>query len=129
MKWLIALLVFAGVAGWQVSLHIDPDVFLVVIGVVFGVLASLPVGLLMLVMHRRSEGGGRGRGRDWDDAPSRGRGGYDYPPTIVHQPPQAYPALPQPQQPANPWTVTGGGSFDDMPALPQDLRFRHTGGR
>lgn len=117
----VAVLVFVVVAGWQVGQTIDPDVVLIVIGFVFGTLAAIPVGLLMLVSQRRKDG---------DDGPRRGGrgGGYsDYPPMAYPPQQQPFPALPAPQP--NPWTVTGGGAFDDMPAPRQDGRFRMGGAK
>jgi len=116
----LAGLIFAGVIGWQVSLYIDPDVFLVVLGFFFGAVACLPVALLLIAAQRRHEQRG-------DDGPRRG--GYgDYPPMVMLPPQPQQPSYP-PAPPQNPWTVTGGGSFSDMPAPVQDGRFSLTGGR
>jgi len=117
----VSVLVFLGVAGCQVGKTIDPDVTLIVIGFVFGAIASLPAALLMLVANRRNE-----RRRD-EDGMQRGR--QDNYPQIMLLPPQQ-PNHPTQQQPAhNPYMVTGGGAFDNMPTPQQDGRFRLNGSR
>lgn len=115
----VSVLVFLGAAGLQVGETIDPDVTLIVIGFVFGAIASLPAALLMLVANRRNE-----RRQD-ADGPQRGR--QDNYPQIMVLPSQqpSYPT--QQQQPHNPYMVTGGGNFDNIPAPQQDGRFRLNG--
>jgi len=116
----VSVLIFVGMAGWQVSLSIDPDVALIVIGFLFGAAASLPAALLMLVANRRNE-----RRQD-ESGPQRGR--QESYPQIMVLPPQQ-PNYPAQQQPAhNPYMVTGGGAFDNMPTPQQDGRFRLNGG-
>ncbi|MCL4836240.1 MAG: hypothetical protein KJZ86_27620 [Caldilineaceae bacterium] len=83
--------------------------------VVIGLIVAIVVGIPFAI---RAYGESGRAHRDWGpppvDAPYR-----SLPPA------QEYPALPAQ---SNPWTVTGGGAFDDMPAPVQDGRFRLTGG-
>lgn len=69
MKRLIVLsgLVFLGVATWRIGGRLSADAIGMALGVLFGVLAGLPVALLVLASHRRRE-------RQEDDA--RYEGGF-----------------------------------------------------
>lgn len=108
MKRLLILcaLVFVGVLGWRVGSAMSSDAIGIAVGVVFGVLASIPAALLMLVAGRRNErrqeweGNGDGqRGRSGHPQP-RGQGQYDgYPPVVIMTPP----SMPMPQGQANPY--------------------------
>lgn len=51
---IVALLIFVGFAGWQAGGVLSSDAMGMAVGVVFGVLASLPAALLILVANRRS---------------------------------------------------------------------------
>lgn len=86
--------------------------------VVIGLLVALIVGIPLAI---RAYGESGRAARQWEGPP------MDVPFRALPNPAYDYPALPgptQPAQPANPWTVTGGGHFDDMPAPVQDGRFR-----
>ncbi|MBX3054177.1 MAG: hypothetical protein KF753_22080 [Caldilineaceae bacterium] len=50
----IALLVFVGFAGWRAGGILSSDAMGMAVGIVFGVLASLPAALLMLAASRRT---------------------------------------------------------------------------
>ncbi|HRJ43732.1 MAG TPA: hypothetical protein PL105_17730, partial [Caldilineaceae bacterium] len=45
---IVGLLIFVGFAGWRVGGALSTDAMGMAVGIVFGVLASLPVALLML---------------------------------------------------------------------------------
>ncbi len=51
---IVALLIFVGFAGWQAGSLLSSDAMGMAVGIVFGVLASLPAALLILVASRRS---------------------------------------------------------------------------
>ena len=51
---IVALLIFVGFAGWQAGGALSSDAMGMAVGIVFGVLASLPAALLILVANRRS---------------------------------------------------------------------------
>ena len=89
MKKIIVLcgLVFIGMAGWRISEQLSADAIGMALGVLFGVLAGLPVALLVLASNRRRERD------DEDPMPRGGRGrqqmlppGYGYP-IPAQQPP------------------------------------------
>ena len=104
MKRLLILcaLVFVGVLGWRVGSAMSSDAIGIAVGVVFGVLASIPAALLMLVAGRRSE-----RRQEWEGDGQRGQGGQQsqrgqgqyggYPPVVIMTPP----SMPMPQGQAN----------------------------
>ncbi len=50
----VALLIFVGFAGWRAGGVLSTDAMSMAVGMVFGVLASLPAALLMLAATRRS---------------------------------------------------------------------------
>lgn len=50
---LIAILVFVGVAGWEIGGRLSVDAIAMGIGVIFGMLAGIPTTLL-LIIHERS---------------------------------------------------------------------------
>jgi len=114
----LAVLVAIGGFGWQVGATAHTETVALVVGFVFGAMAAVPASLITLAATRRQQ-------RGWDDEPaprsrSRYADGYDDRPMLIMQPGPQQPAPP----PSNPWVVTGGGSFDDMPAPRQDGRFR-----
>lgn len=84
---------------------------IVVLGLIVGLIVGVPLAI-------RAYGESGRANRDWGPPP------VDAPYRTL-PPAQEYPALPGQ---SNPWTVTGGGAFDDMPAPVQDGRFRLTGG-
>ncbi len=88
--------------------------------VVVGLLVAFIVGIPLAI---RAYGESGRAARQWEGPP------VDVPYRALPPMQQEYPALSGPVQPttANPWTVTGGGHFDDMPAPVQDGRFRMTG--
>lgn len=90
MKKLIVLsgLVFVGVAGWRISEQLSADAIGMALGVLFGVLAGLPVALLVLASNRRQER------RYSDEEQVRSARQRQQPPM-----PQQYSYFPQPQQP------------------------------
>ncbi len=120
----LCLLVFVGVAGWRVGDLLSPDALGVVVGIVFGVLASVPVAILVLAAGRRQER---------YDAPARrqevanpyGQVGAAQPPVIVV--PAANMALPGQMSGGYgvpPALVDSRSSVIDMPV---ERRFRVVG--
>lgn len=87
--------------------------------VVLGLMIAFVVGIPLAIRAYGESGRAR---REWAEPPMET-------PYRMLPPQPEYPALPGPTQQANPWTVTGGGHFDDMPAPQQDRRFRLTGDR
>lgn len=89
MKRIIVLagLIFFGMAAWRITDRLSADAIGMALGVLFGVLAGLPVALLVLASHRRREReeeeptGRGGRGRQQALPP-----GYAYP-MPAQQPP------------------------------------------
>ena len=112
MKRLLILcaLVFVGVLGWRVGSAMSSDAIGIAVGVVFGVLASIPAALLMLVAGRRAE-----RRQEWEGEGPRGQGGQHaqrgqgqyggYPPVVIMTPPN----MPMPQGQANQYAGYYGG--------------------
>ncbi len=123
MKRLLILsaLIFVGALGWRVGSSMSPDAMGIAVGVVFGVLASIPAALLMLVAGRRNEGrqewdrgdsGGEGmRGRGGQQPP-RGQGQYGgYPQVVIMAPP----SMPMHQGQANQYAGYYGGQGNGFP--------------
>jgi len=118
MKRLLILcaLVFVGTLGWRVGSSLSADAIGIAVGVVFGVLASIPAALLMLAASRRSE-----RRQEWDGESQRARGGQQtqpgqgqyggYPPVIVMAPP----SMPMPQGQAGQYAGYYGGQGGYLP--------------
>lgn len=119
---ILAALIFIGALGWRVGSAISSDAIGIAVGVVFGVLASIPAALLMLVAGRRNE-----RRQEWDGSGDgqRGRGGqqqrghgqsqYDgYPPVVIMTPP----SMPMPQGQANPYANYYGNQNGGYPPQP-----------
>lgn len=116
---ILAALIFVGALGWRVGSSMSTDAMGIAVGVVFGVLASIPAALLMLVAGRRNErrqewGGGEGdgqRGRGGQQQP-RGQGQYDgYPPVVIMTPP----SMPMPQGQGNQYAGYYGGQGNGFP--------------
>lgn len=53
---ILAVLIFVGVAGWRLGDRLSPDALGMAIGIVFGVMASIPAALLVLAAGRRADG-------------------------------------------------------------------------
>ncbi len=82
MRSLAKLLVMAFAGGFGVALayRMTPEAMAVVVGVVFGVLATIPVGLIMVAVARRQR-----------DEPSVRLQQPATPPVVVIQPPVSAP--------------------------------------
>jgi len=52
---IVAVLVFVGVAGYQINQSMSHDAVVLVIGFMFGVLAGLPAALIVVASQRRHE--------------------------------------------------------------------------
>jgi len=112
---ILAALIFVGALGWRVGSAMSSDAIGIAVGVVFGVLASIPAALLMLVAGRRNErrqewGGGRDgegqRGRGGQQQHPRGQSQHDgYAPVVIMTPP----SMPVPQGQANQFAGYYGG--------------------
>ena len=92
----LILLVFVGVAAWRISERLSADALGMALGVFFGVLAGIPVALLVIAASRRREDHA-------EENTAAGRRGHELP----HQ---AYPAALQ--QP--PVIVLAGPGFQQM---------------
>ncbi len=104
----MVLLVFVGAAGWRIGGRLSIDALGMAVGIVFGVLASVPAALLVLAASR-----GRRGEREFGDR-SRQQGPYGgQPPVIVVAGPPGYQQLPQPG-PGYP-ALPGQGQIIDLP--------------
>lgn len=58
MKHLFFLfvLVLVGAAGWRIGGELSSDAFGMAVGICFGVMASIPVGLMLLASEKRRDG-------------------------------------------------------------------------
>lgn len=125
---ILAALIFVGALGWRVGSSMSSDAMGIAVGVVFGVLASIPAALLMLVAGRRNERrqewdgkgegeGRRGRGGQQPRGQGQGPGQYDgYPPVVIMTPP----SMPMPQGQANPYAnYYGNQNGGQMPQTNQ----------
>lgn len=74
----VMVIVFAAALGVGLAYRMTPEAMAVVVGVVFGVLATIPVSLILLAVVRRHRGDSEGR--DLRPGP---------PPVVVIQPPAA----------------------------------------
>jgi len=116
---ILAALIFIGALGWRVGSAMSSDAIGIAVGVVFGVLASIPAALLMLVAGRRNErrqewdGNGEGqRGRGGQQPRGQGQGQYDgYPPVVIMTPP----SMPMPQGQTNPYANYYGNQNGGYP--------------
>ena len=52
---ILAALIVVGILGWNIGSLLSPDAVAMAVGVLFGVLAGLPVALLVLAANRRKE--------------------------------------------------------------------------
>ena len=115
----MVLLVFVGTAGWRIGGRLSVDALGMAVGIVFGVLASIPAALLVLAASRgRRDGSREFRERHGQQDQYGGQ-----PPVIVVAGPPGYPQqLPQqgPQYPALP----GQGNIIDVPV---ERKFRVIG--
>lgn len=108
--FLLTVLVFVGVMAWRIGGRMSPDALGVAVGLVFGVLASVPAALLVLAAARR--GDQRPERGPSPRAGRRGMGGVHpysgegYPPVVVVTG-GGYPSQPVP-----------GASQGGYPALP-----------
>ncbi|RLT37650.1 MAG: hypothetical protein DWI57_13485 [Chloroflexi bacterium] len=112
---IVALLIFVGFAGWRVGGVLSTDAMGMAVGMVFGVLASLPVALLMLAASRRSQMAEPPPARQ---QPAQAGGQM---PIVVVAPP-AYPGYGQPaanQYPQLPGAQASGWAFPPQAARPQ----------
>lgn len=75
MRSWILIISTLGVAflAWHIGGRLSPDALGMALGVLFGILAGIPMALMMLVAARR-----RTREEEGDDMPSQGRGGPHY---------------------------------------------------
>ena len=78
---LIVLMALIGVMGWRVGNQISSDAVSMAVGVMFGVLAGVPMALMVLASSRRRQG-------DDEEMYANGRKGgyggyYPQPPVIV----------------------------------------------
>lgn len=107
----LAVLVFVGVATWQIGSKLSADAIGMGVGVMFGVMAGIPTALLLLASNRRRQGDD-----DWREPRGRQHGMMPYghypqqPPVIV----LAGGHMPQTQQGMDPY----GGQRGYAPALP-----------
>ena len=74
---LLCLLAFACFLSWRITEQVHSDAIAMAVGVLFGMLAGIPVSLLVLASQRRTEP------RDMHAPASR----YDGPPHMQQQPP------------------------------------------
>lgn len=124
---ILSALVFIGALGWRVGSALSPDAIGIAVGVVFGVLASIPAALLMLVAGRRNE-----RRQAWEDDSQRGRGGSQpgrgqanpyggqqgsYPPVVIMTPQ----AAPMPQGQAGHYPGYYGGNNGNFLPPPNQM--------
>ncbi len=110
MKKLLLLsgLVFLIALTWQITSRVHSDAIAMAVGVLFGMLASIPVSLLVLASQRRTEP------RDMYAPASR----YDGPPHMQQQPPVIVMMPGAQQQPA-------GRNWHEVPRPAQlSQRFR-----
>mgnify|MGYP006901756260 FL=1 len=90
---IVALLIFVGFAGWQAGGALSTDAMGMAVGIVFGVLASLPAALLILVASRRSAQQEPPMPRS--SAQPQSQAGHGQMPIVIMAPP-AYPGYGQP---------------------------------
>lgn len=132
MKRLLILsaLIFVGALGWRVGSSLSADAIGIAVGVVFGVLASIPAALLILVAGRRSE-----RRQEWEEESRRGHGAGqpqrgqqnpygNFPPVVIMAPQ----AAPMPQGQANPYAGYYGGQANGFLPPPNQMALPGPGG-
>lgn len=137
MKRLLILagLIFVGALGWRVGSVMSSDAIGIAVGVVFGVLASIPAALLMLVAGRRNE-----RRQEWEGDGPRGQGGQQpgrgqgnpyggqqggYPPVVIMAPQ----AAPMPQGQAGHYPGYYGGQENGFLPPPNQMALPGPGGQ
>ena len=77
---LLAVLVFVGVASWQMMAALSSDALGMAVGLVFGMLAGIPTALLVLATGKRQERRmSTGPGHDQQQPYQNGRGALAYP--------------------------------------------------
>ena len=122
---IIALLIFVGFAGWRAGGVLSTDAMSMAVGVVFGVLASIPAALLILAASRRSaqtEPQPSSRPAQQTGFPSPyHQGGAGQMPIVIVAPPN-YPGYGQPA--GNPYAQlpgpqSNGWAVPSQPARPQ----------
>jgi len=91
-----AALIFSGVALWRLGSLLSADAIGLAVGVLLGMLAGIPVSLLVLVSSRRREEREAAR---WQEADRMRAGTAPYPPPIIVL---AGPPATPPPTPANP---------------------------
>lgn len=116
---IVALLIFVGFAGWQAGGALSSDAMGMAVGIVFGVLASLPAALLILVASRRSAQQEPPMPRS--SGQHQPQAGHGQMPIVIMAPPaqpgygqptgQPYAQLPGPQ--------AGHWAFPSQPARPE----------
>jgi len=74
----MAALVFVGTMGWRIGGRLSVDALGMAVGIVFGVLASIPAALLVLAASQGSRAG-----RSQEGEGQAGRSGPGAPPVIV----------------------------------------------
>ena len=111
MRWVIGLAIVAGGVTLAVVIgqRMSTDAMAVVIGVVFGVAASIPTSLLVVAATR-----GRRDESRYSSAAARSMGPDPRPPAAAPQIYVVSPPMQHPSQAPAPWHFTGGM----MPQLP-----------
>lgn len=115
---ILLLCVFVATLAWRIGGRLSPDALGMGIGVVFGVLASVPAALLVLAATRRSDDG---EDEYYEPTPRRRRQPQALPPD--GQPPQiivvAPPVMPMQQAGGQPfYGQMQPGAQGNFPALP-----------
>ena len=85
--WMLACLVGVGAFAWRIGGAMSPDAVSMAVGVVFGVLASIPAALLVTLVGRREAGGARRQGGTVFVPRGVERAEAGYPPVVVVGPP------------------------------------------
>lgn len=94
-------LLFAAALAWRIGSLISADALAMAIGVLFGILAGIPVSLLVLAGQRSATRPDPYARPVRDDRPEHLR--YSSPPAVILQPPGAWPAQERPGLPARRW--------------------------
>ena len=119
---LLSVLVFVGVAGWRIGDVLSPDALGIVVGLLLGILASVPTALMVMAAGRSH----RGREAEPKEKPQAlpatgGYGGYGPPPVIVltqgGMAPAGYGQGPDPSR-----MLPGGGQGQTLEANPRSFK-------